>query len=67
MDIFKVLEYPERLIESAIKDFISSKASPNDQGSTNIQDIGEPITTIRSALPFKDQSQQIWPEDSWNL
>ena len=54
-DIFKALEYPERMIESTVKDFISSKASPNDQGSTNIQDIGEPIVTIRVALPFKDQ------------
>ena len=52
--IFTALEYPERLIESTIIDFISSKASSNDQGSTNIQDIRKPTTTIRNTLPVKN-------------
>ena len=53
--MFKVLEYPEQLINLTSKDFIASKVSFNGQGSSNINNTGEPTTTIRIALPFKDQ------------
>ena len=40
-NFFKALEYPEQLINLTVKDFIASKVSSNDQGSSNINNIGE--------------------------